>query len=58
MWTLSEHLINAAIWATVGTMVALPFIERQDGMMKAAALAGVAIVYSYGTDIISGIALQ
>lgn len=51
MWTLQEHMINAAAWAIAGNYF-LPSLEARVGTM--AGMAILALAYSYGTDYASG----
>lgn len=48
-WTMVQHAMNAAMWAVVGAYVVQNFAPE---MPMAAKLGVLAVVYSYGTDII------
>lgn len=46
-WTPTEHVVNAAAWATLGTYVANNY---GSGLPQVVVIFGVALVISYGTD--------
>lgn len=49
-WTMKQHAINAVMWAGVGA-----FVIQNNYLASVplpAALAGLAVVYSYATDMI------
>lgn len=53
MWTMTEHLINATMWATIGNYWAIPYLSQQDSVPMPVGLAVISFVYSYATDMIS-----
>lgn len=51
---MTEHLINAAMWASIGNFWAIPYLSQQDSVPMPVGLAVISFVYSYATDMISG----
>lgn len=50
-WTMQQHLINAALWASIGYFATSS--SYLDMIPIPAKLAGLAVVYSYATDYIA-----
>lgn len=55
-WTMKQHIVNAILWATIGGIVSKPQLSGLpapvNSVPKPVIMAGLALIYSYGTDYV------